>query len=182
MMYHFMFGLCGTSAVAAAPSAWGSPAAASCFASCVWSCILKCFFPPSVSGNEFLMTLEIVEHVRNAVLNEIVDHSKVQREQEYRDDNHRGRGLNFLERRRGHLAHLGTHVVVKSLDAIRPCLHRGDKCVLFRHGCHLLLVPSQLCLLASLTSRRPLCAVLNSGRGGGIRTPKFGFGDRQFNR
>src|SRR5437879_5689179 len=44
----------------------------------------------------------------------------------------------------------------------------------------ILLCTSDSALLACTSGRWP--PAIHSGRGGGIRTPKSGFGDRQFNR
>src|SRR5579864_1438850 len=112
MMYHFMLGLRGASAVvAAAPSAEacaaaGSPAAVSFFSS-------STIFMSSVR-------LEIVEHRGHAVLNGVVDHREIEGKNEYGDYDHRSRRTYFLERRRRDLAHLGADVVVKTLDPVRP--------------------------------------------------------------
>ena len=54
------------------------------------------------------------------MLNDEVDHGKVKREEENRDQNHGRGGLDFLPRRRGHLAHFGAHIVIERLDAVRP--------------------------------------------------------------
>src|SRR6266568_887685 len=105
MMYHFMFGLRGGSAVAAAPSApavCGSPVlvAISFFSS---SCICGCFFSASrflyfaalgcnLIRNSGSMTFESVEQSRDAMLNNEIDHGEVQRKNENCDHDHRGRG------------------------------------------------------------------------------------------
>ena len=68
------------------------------------------------------MNLENVEQRGHAVLNDVVDYGEVQRENEYRDDDHGGSGLHFLPRRYGDFAHFAAHVVVEGLDALRPGL------------------------------------------------------------
>src|SRR5271166_5215039 len=135
MMYHFMLGFLGASAVTAAPSApavCGSPAvvvAASFFSSsCIMGASALIKFCGRV-GNQFCksanpdsVNLEIVEQRGHAVLNEIVDHGKVQRENENRDHNDCGRGPDFLPRRGSDFAHFGAYVVVEGTDPFRPGL------------------------------------------------------------
>ena len=55
-----------------------------------------------------------------ALANDRVDDPKIEAEQEYGDDHHRGRALDLLARRGGYLPHFGAHVVVKALCALRP--------------------------------------------------------------
>src|SRR5580692_7047849 len=123
MMYHFMFGLRGGSLVTATPSALGGcspPAAASFFSS---SCMIKL----SSSLLFDLVAPEIAVQKRNASLNQVVDHPKVDAENKYCDHNNCGGSAHFLPRRRGNLAHLGAHVVVKRLDPLRPRLEPLSK-------------------------------------------------------
>src|SRR5271167_1175008 len=90
------------------------------------------------------------------MLNDEVNHGKVQRENENRDHNHRGRGPNFLPRWRGYFAHFAAHVVVERLDALRPGLHRSHECV-FGHGGHLILLSScSVCACAARSSSKIL--------------------------
>src|ERR1700741_672852 len=134
MMYHFMFGLRGVSVVVAAPSAAAvcdSPAvlvAASFFSS---SCIMD-VFPASRwftyrSRAISSAALEKIKQSRHAVLNDEVDHEKVERENGNRDHHHRGRGPNFLPRGGSHFAHFGAHVVIESPDTLRPGFHPVTK-------------------------------------------------------
>jgi hypothetical protein len=107
------------------------------------------------------MTLEKVKQGRDAVLNDKVDHEKVQRKNGNRDYDHGGRGSHFFPRGRGHFAHFGAHVVVERPGALRPSLYRRYKCVLFRHGRHLLLLSSFFFLLPS---SRSVFSPAHSGR------------------
>src|SRR5216683_1556661 len=124
MMYHFMFGLRGASAVAVDPSAVGGccslspPAPVSFFSSSGIGCF---FVDPYVLTLES-MTLEIVEQETDARLNELVDDEKIHRKNEDGNDDYRRRGADFLPGRRGYLAHLGAHVVVERLNPLRPGL------------------------------------------------------------
>src|ERR1019366_2091425 len=175
MMYHFMFGLRGGSLVAVTPSALGgcSPLAAVSFFSS--SCMIKLNSGPRVS---VLMAPEIAIQKRDAPLNHVIDDEKIHSENEYGDHHHRGRAAHFLPRRRGDLPHLGAHVVVKRLGSLRPDFDPVDKTLAGGRNrrCHLLCLHSH-------TAPGPVPASSKkSGRGGGIRTPKSGFGDRQFNR
>src|SRR5580700_10441271 len=123
MMYHFMFGLRGGSLVAATPSALGGcspPAAASFFSS---SCMIKL----SSSLRFDLVAPEIAVQKRNASLNQVIDHPKIDTKNEYRDHNNRSGSAHFFPRRRRDLAHLGAHVVVKRFDPLRPGLDLVSK-------------------------------------------------------
>ena len=103
------------------------------------------------------MNFEEAEQRRNAVLNHKVDHGEIQREDEDRDYDHRGRGSNFFPRGRGHLAHFSAHVVIEVPGLLGPGLYRRDKCVLFRHGRHLLLLSSRsVCYACAGRSGRKL--------------------------
>src|SRR5580692_3731439 len=134
MMYHFMFGFLGGSPLAATPSTPGGggscspPAAASFFSSSgIWGASSRPAFRLK------LVNPEIVEQRGYAVLNDEINHSKVQRENEDRDHDHRGRGANFFPRRRGDLTHFAAYVVVERLDALRPGL---DLVAKTSTGCH----------------------------------------------
>src|SRR5882672_1169130 len=101
MMYHFMFGLCGASAVAAAPSAGDccSPLAASFFSSsCIRSASFKLLSSPVRSVSPV-----IVEQGAKTLLNEVVDDPKVDGKDEDRDDDHCCGGAHFLPRGRSDL-------------------------------------------------------------------------------
>src|SRR5579863_6795513 len=121
MMYHFMFGLRGASAVAVAPSAAGCalpspPLGVSFFSSSIGLLLIRCF-RPLVS-----VSLEIIEQRRHAVKDDVVHDPEIERENKDRDHDHGGGGANFLPTGRRDLAGLGAHVVVESLDAFRPGL------------------------------------------------------------
>src|ERR1700730_9225804 len=122
MMYHFMFGLRGASAVAVDPSAVGGCCSLSPLApaSCFSSSGIGCFFVNPASAILESVALEIVEQETDPRLNELVDDEKVHCENENSNDHDRGRGAHFLPGRRGHLAHLGAHVVVEDLYPLRP--------------------------------------------------------------
>src|SRR5271157_5701168 len=83
-------------------AALSAPATASVFSSsCMGSCIVAFLSGLPLSGPASwcgfsLATLEIVEQSGHAVLNEVVDHGEIQPENEDRDDDHRGRGADFL--------------------------------------------------------------------------------------
>src|SRR5712671_1372654 len=109
MMYHFMFGLRGGSAVTATPSVPGAcspPAAASFFSS---SCMIKFKLRPARSG----LLPEIAIQKCDAPLDHVVRNKKEDAKDEYRDHHDGGGGAYFFPRRRSDFAHLGTHVVVK---------------------------------------------------------------------
>src|SRR5580698_8014838 len=123
MMYHFIFGLRGGSLVAATPSALGGcspPAAASFFSS---SCMIKL----SSSLPFDLVVPEIAIQESDAPLNHVIDDEEIHAENEYRNHNYCGSGAHFFKRRRGDLAHLRAHVVIKRLDPLRPRLEPLSK-------------------------------------------------------
>src|ERR1700719_1565702 len=124
MMYHFMFGLRGASLVAVAPSVLDgcSPPAAWFFSS---SCMIKFKLRPARS----VLLPEIAVQKCDAALNHVVDHEKIDAENEYRDHNHRSCGTHFFQRRCCDLAHLAAHVAVKRLDPLRPGLQPVSKIV-----------------------------------------------------
>src|SRR3954449_6097926 len=120
MMYHFMLGLRGASAVAVAPSAGAccapSPVVVPFFSS---SCIEPAF--PAVIA--LVVRPECFEQGGHSVLNKEIDDSEIQRENEYRDDDH-GRGAaDLFPGRSSHLAHFGAHVRVKGFGPFRPGLY-----------------------------------------------------------
>src|SRR6267154_3311343 len=112
MMYHFMFGLRGGSLVAVTdsePADCSPPAATSFFSS---SCMIK--FKLRFARRSGLVT-EIAVQECDALLNEVIDHKKVNAKNEYRDYHHRRRSLYFFPGRRGDLAHFSANVVIKRL-------------------------------------------------------------------
>src|SRR5579864_309852 len=130
MMYHFMFGLRGASAVAAAPSA---PALCG---SLVGLGVASFFSSSGIeSASSFTLRtdvisaacLEQVEQIAHAMLDEEIDHPEVEGEDGDGDDDDRGGGLNFLPRGSGHLAHFGAHVVVEGPDSLRPGFYPVSK-------------------------------------------------------
>src|SRR5882672_221112 len=165
MMYHFIFGFFGGSAAASAPAGCVSspvavPAALWFFSS---SCIVNDFFRSP------LLAREIMEQAVETAADRQIHDPEIKGKQEHCDDDNGRRGLHFFAGRRTDLPHLRAHIVVKTLDALWPGPQRGRDRVLFYCCRHTL--PAFLD-----------CFPVQSGRGGGIRTPKFGFGDRQFNR
>src|SRR5579883_3283372 len=174
MMYHFMLGLRGASGVplpGALPAASGCPPAF--FSSSAISCFISRTFCPARSA-----VPQGTEHEVDAAPDHKVDQPEIQAENKDRDDHHDRGGLHLFQRGRGHLLHLGADVVVEGLDLLRP---GGDS-------------PSQIVagsaaaidfviFFVSIPMRHTCFLLLpKTGRGGGIRTPKSGFGDRQFNR
>src|SRR6266849_2740902 len=128
MMYHFMLGLRAGSAAALSGAGTASPPLASVWffsSSCIDCSALVCGNKfdsfPRLSDPDSAMP-EIAEHRVNPVPDHQVHRPEIRREQEHRDDHHRGGGPHFLERGRGHLLHLGAHVVVESPDPLRPRL------------------------------------------------------------
>src|SRR5579872_6822599 len=114
MMYHFIFGLRGASAVTAAPSPAGGaspPAPASFFSS---SCMIK------LNSVALSLVTEIAIQKTDALLNQVIDNKKINAKNKYRDHDHRGCGLHLFPRGRRHFAHFGAHVVVKRLRPFRP--------------------------------------------------------------
>src|SRR3954469_20091193 len=123
MMYHFMFGLRGASAVAVAPSAagWGEvspPVCASFFSS---SGIFGYFFSASVLARFCdLANPEIAKQRGHAFVDNEIDDPEVRGDNQHRDNDHGGRAPHFLPTGRGHLAHFGAHVVVEGFNLLRP--------------------------------------------------------------
>src|ERR1700693_2898603 len=128
MMYHFMLGLRGASPPGAAFSPPLDPA--SFFSSsCIDCSVLVCCntsVPSPDSGDRRLVFKSVVSEITEHRVNGMADHQvhrpEIRRKQE-NCDNHHDRGcLHFLERGRRDLLHLGTHVVVESLDPLGPGL------------------------------------------------------------
>src|SRR6267154_2182413 len=115
MMYHFMFGLRGGSLVVAMPSAPEacSPVAATSFFSS--SCMIKF----RLRSRAFCLLSEIAIHLVDALLNHVIDDEEVHAKNENRDYDYCRGGLHFFPRRRGNLAHLGAHIAIKRLEALR---------------------------------------------------------------
>ena len=112
-----------------------------------------------------------MQHPLQAVADREINQPEIKCEQKHGNNDDRSRGLNLFSRRRRNLLYLRAHVVIKRLDPLRPGPDRRYKRILFYSCRHTF----------PLSSTAPSRAS-NSGRGGGIRTPKFGFGDRQFSR
>src|SRR5205807_1499535 len=124
-----------------------------------------------------------VYHPIHSVADPQVNNPEVEREDKNRDNDHGGRRLNFFPAGKGDLAHFIANVRKKTSGAPRELLQpsakalfvaRNDCCFCHPSSCF----PKTLSNPAVSSSNCSLIA----GRGGGIRTPKFGFGDRQFNR
>src|SRR5258708_24572762 len=166
MMYHFILGLRGCSATAAPPSAGGALAS-----------VALLLVSSGIIQNPFALFSEKAEEVVHASANRVINDPEVNSEQKYRDQHHAGGRLHFLTRGRGDFPHLGANVVVESFCALRPGFDLIAK--IAARSCdrirHFFRFPSHHCTQFLRFSQ-------NSGRGGGIRTPKSGFGDRQFNR
>src|SRR6476661_2481620 len=86
MMYHFILGLRGCSATAAAPSAGGAPASAP---------------PPGLLGSSCinsgpLLLAEIPEQLVHAPADQVIDNPEIKRKQKHGDQDNRSRGLHFL--------------------------------------------------------------------------------------
>src|SRR4029079_15021430 len=113
MMYHFIFGLRGFSAMAVAsfacdgvPSAWLLVFCCTCI---VWK-------PEPLFCKPVEEDIHTLRHNR-------IDNKEVETEQEdSNNDDHRGR-LHLFERRRRHLPHLGTYVVIEGLDPLGDGLY-----------------------------------------------------------
>ena len=106
----------------------------------------------------------------------------------HRDNHHPGRYKNFMPRRPGHLAHFDANFVQKSCATggdIRPS--RAKKPQASNDGPRLCVssffnFPTWVAIVrcslhSSIDPARPAIGC-RSGRGGGIRTPTLGFGDR----
>ena len=73
------------------------------------------------------MTAKVVVQELDGLLNHVVDEEKINAENEYRDDHHCRGGLHFLPRWRRNLAGLGAHIVIESLNPLRPGLQPVSK-------------------------------------------------------
>src|SRR5713226_3147885 len=137
---------------------------------------------------------ELLEHVGDAELHELVDHREEHPKKRHRGDDHPGRGDHVFAARPRDLLHLHAHVVQEftrvgdgsrnlfrqlrawsALRFIAAHFHRprGHESSFISVG--------QTFLSVFFLARSPF-ERLNSGRGGGIRTPIPGFGDRSPNR
>src|SRR5271169_6436633 len=117
MMYHFMFGLRGASALVAAASALGGCStlgAASFFSS---SCMIKLSSGLRVPD---LVGPEIAIQECDASLDHVINDEKIHSKNKYRNHHNRGGGAHFFPRRSRDLAHLRAHVVVKRLGPLGP--------------------------------------------------------------
>src|SRR5713101_6209791 len=135
-----------------------------------------------------------LENVCDTELHELVDHREKRAKECHRGDHHPGRGDHVFAARPGDLFHLHAHVVqeftrvgdgsrnlfrqLRAWSALRIiAAHfprpRGHESSFISVG--------QTFLSVFFLSRSPF-ERLNSGRGGGIRTPIPGFGDRSPNR
>src|SRR6266436_1485858 len=115
MMYHFIFGFFGGSAGDSAPAGWVSSAVPAPFWFFSSSCIND-FFRSALSARE------IMEQTVKTAADREIHNPEIECKQEHGDDYNRRRGLNLFARRRVDLLHLRAHIVVKTLDALRPGL------------------------------------------------------------
>ena len=118
-MYHFIFGLRELRQCRRLAIGGGSPP-------CACGCVF--FFVLHNLAADSLLPVQPAMRKSSATPSQCRVRSRnrppeIHSEQEHRDDDHRGRGLHFFQRRRGHLLHLGAHIVVKRLDPLRPGLH-----------------------------------------------------------
>src|SRR5579872_4767702 len=128
------------------------------------------------------------QHPADSVANPQIEDPKIQREQKDSNDHHRGGGPHFLHAGKGDFPHFVADIGDKARgpggNVPQPA---SSSPIVARHGCYLghstpaffrqsLFLPITLAITAfAKTSFPPII-----GRGGGIRTPKSGFGDRQF--
>jgi hypothetical protein len=183
-MYHFMFGFLGASIPdAAAPSvvsvALPEATCASVFSA---SCI---FVFTEFSRLQRLAVCEVAQQLIYALSNQRVHRPEIRAEQKHSNNDYCGSGLHFLEGRRSHLFHFGPNIVVEAPGPLRPRFNPGTQaflvanlnCCCLRHVLPCSLSSALRPQIGGAHRQAP-----NSGRGGGIRTPKSGFGDRQFSR
>src|SRR5450432_3060643 len=109
------------------------------------------------SDSIFTLLREKVQNARDALHQQAVHHREIRRESEHREDHHYRRAFHLLAVRPSHAAHLELQLVDVVPRALNPLHHFSHKSSLAEY--------SQLSY-----------AVV--GRGGGIRTPTRGFGDR----
>src|SRR5215469_2384605 len=179
MMYHFIFGLV---TVSTGPLVFCS------------SSIIKV---PKPSGASLVVKHPLVQRL---VQNQ-VNSPEIQSEKKNCDDDHKSRRSHFLEAGKSNLAHFIANIREEPFNACRRGLQPAAqalivayRCCCFRHETLLSLLKNQLSAPSSFVPaflvQPPKSQVprtyyypsKNPGRGGGIRTPKSGFGDRQFNR
>src|SRR5437763_2238654 len=138
MMYHFMLGLRGFSAIAAALSwAAGEPASVSLVFFCS-SCIVETKPLPRKRPEEQI----------HASSDNIIDHEKIHTKEEHSHDHDRSCGLHLFAGRRSDLAHLCADVVVEKPDAVGDRLDLPAEAVVVCCGnciCHLLCSHSHHC-------------------------------------
>src|SRR5579875_1113266 len=123
MMYHFMFGFCGTApSGAAAVSAFAGPGAAS-------ASVRALLISDLISSSVMFRTSAAREHPQHMVkglAEDGVNNPKIKAKQEHGNDDDYRRALDLFAVGNGDLPHLGAHVVVKALDALRPRLDRAQ--------------------------------------------------------
>src|SRR6476469_10540845 len=130
MMYHFILGLRGFSATAAAVSDCGAPASV-----VVSFLVSSCIIIPN------LVFRQILDEIGHAAAEGVVHHPEIKRKNKDRNDHNRRGRLHLFTRGRCDLAHLGAHVIVKSLNALGPGLDASCKTRIVRgcnRICHLL--------------------------------------------
>src|SRR5947209_12747777 len=154
MMYHFMFGL----AFAISP---GAPV--------MFCSSISCCEPSDAAG----LARATMQHPLNCVSDSKVDQPEIQGKQKNRDDDHGGGCPDFLKAGEGHLPHFIANIREKSPGAFRKLPQPAAQAPLVAYYC---------CCFCHSNSCFQNLLVFKSGRGGGIRTPKSGFGDRQFSR
>jgi hypothetical protein len=135
-----------------------------------------------------LVRAEVLEYMIQCRPNHnAVNNPEVNAEDKYCNDHHRRRRLHFLAGWRRHLAHLASDIAVVCPETPRQALHllkktgpRADYCCL-RHANPAFAFGALYISFELRPSKffSPLFKI-NNGRGGGIRTPKNGFGDRRF--
>src|SRR5579863_5455261 len=123
MMYHFMLGLRGGSATAAGALS-GAPGATA-------SVLLLSLLGSSGICLKILYVTALLREKTVQAVQHVIDAEEIQAKNEDGNQHHRGRRPHFLPRGGSDLAHLGAHVVVKRLDAVRP----GHDSVIVACGC-----------------------------------------------
>src|SRR6266567_3650314 len=172
MMYHFMFGFAFSVEPGCAPAS-GSPSAPVMFCSVMLCTDFPVFLPPTV------------QHPIHCAADSLVDDEKIHAKNNDCNNHHHCRRLDFLSTGKGDLPHFIADVREKIHSARRELLELVAHALLVaRYGycfCHCFLLSSMRRLPRPASSLFPFVRPI-SGRGGGIRTPKSGFGDRQFSR